>query len=551
MAKQLSMKQQIYQQIANKQVQEVLNQQREKEKAKLMADFDAWQKQQQDPEKLIADFNSWKASQNPQPAPIKQSTVNEVKTEAAPKQQIPSLEDFFTPTTASGKNINKESAKYIQRKEKERELAAKNSKEAIAQKIVENKEVKPFVPETNIEDQNSVNDYRKALLGGTDTERTKKNETISNKKQEIKETEVQKQMSAIPESAIEQYAQSKDISIDDARAEVEEAMRKANAMNTTIAPTNESKIDKETTEKAQALAAEQKRKSNQKQFTPYESFLEANGKALADIVNGPVYLAGKATGTGWDLIGDQKREEYAQSKEQHPVASNLGTMTGMAEGAWALGGGAAGRKLAAKGLPDVADIFAEKGLGAAIKQIAKNAGKDIIKTDLATDILPTLANDIAEGKSAPEVAGNTVLNTLMNYGFNSIGDIVSLGKALKDVNASPIPNIADADNIIKNASEQADEAAQNIDDIARQIQKTDTSDNLNYNKVVDGKAPKEYIDPADKALSDPNIVKTHTPEQIEDMKAYVNSTDSKLLEYIDDARNKYRWPSVRQKRRGA
>ena len=77
MAKKVSMKQQIYQQIANKQVEQVLNQQREQQNAQLMADFDNFMKQQQNPEALMADFNSWK-QQNAAPQP---------------RQSIPSIAD--------------------------------------------------------------------------------------------------------------------------------------------------------------------------------------------------------------------------------------------------------------------------------------------------------------------------------------------------------------------------------------------------------------------------------------------------------------------------
>ena len=50
--------------------------------------------------------------------------------------------------------------------------------------------------------------------------------------------------------------------------------------------------------------------------------------------------------------------------------------------------------------------------------------------------------------------------------------------------------------------------------------------------------PKKLIDPAEKALADPDLTSKHTPEEIADMRAYVDSTDSKLLQYISDAKNK-------------
>lgn len=165
MAKQ-SFKNTIYQQITNSQVQKAVKEQRDQD-FKMAQDLIAQYQPTNDDMAMAQNLIAQYQQPAPQPTPIKQTTVNEVKAESAPTQQIPSIEDFFKVKTASGKDVNKESAKFIQRREKERELASKNSKEEIAKKIVENKEVKPFVPETNIEDQNSVNDYRKNLLGKT------------------------------------------------------------------------------------------------------------------------------------------------------------------------------------------------------------------------------------------------------------------------------------------------------------------------------------------------------------------------------------------------
>ena len=440
------------QSIANSQVQQALNQQREEQTAKLMADFDSWQKQQQDPAQLMADFDAWKSSQNQQPTqtiPSIADTQPKRDLQAEAKEYFANVRKERREEKARNLAFKNNAEDYLRQQQEENELASmstKRSKEEIAKKAVEDKEVKPFVPEANIKDQNSVNDYRKALLSGADTEKAKKTEAVLGDKREV---ETQKQLNAIPESAIEQYAQQKGISVDAARAEVEEAIRKANIGNTTIAPTNAAKIDQEATEEAQALIAEQKRLANQKQYTPYESFTGNMSKAVTDVVNGPVYLAGKLTGNDWDLYNDRQREEIANMREQHPTASNVGTMAGMALAAYGAGGGTGGRALAQEGLPTAAEAFnaaqgeallngATKGaanltgLNVAGRQIASNAAKDLLKTDLATDIIPTLANDIAEGKSAKEVALNTALNTGLNFGFNSIGDVASLYKPLKN-----------------------------------------------------------------------------------------------------------------------
>ena len=100
-----SVKSQIYQSIANSQVQQVMAQKREQEIAQLQASFDAWNKQQDEIANLQAQYDSWLAEQ-PQAQPVQQATVNQVKEIPKLRNQI-DLEDFFTPKTANGENINK------------------------------------------------------------------------------------------------------------------------------------------------------------------------------------------------------------------------------------------------------------------------------------------------------------------------------------------------------------------------------------------------------------------------------------------------------------
>ena len=124
MAKQ-SWKQQMYEQIANSQVQQVIAQQRADQ---LQNDFANWQKQQNDIAQLQASFAEWKNSQ-PTPEPIQPvqtapvQTVKRVKEEA---KTIPSLEDYFRPKTLSGRDINKETANYLQRENYQREQQKEN-----------------------------------------------------------------------------------------------------------------------------------------------------------------------------------------------------------------------------------------------------------------------------------------------------------------------------------------------------------------------------------------------------------------------------------------
>ena len=115
-----SLKQQIIQSMVQKAIQ--ANQQ--EDSAKIRADFANWQEQQMDPAKIQADFANWQKSQVQAP-PIQQKTVNEVK-------QIPTLEktidinDYLTPKTVSGKNVNASAAKSINRESYQRQQQEEN-----------------------------------------------------------------------------------------------------------------------------------------------------------------------------------------------------------------------------------------------------------------------------------------------------------------------------------------------------------------------------------------------------------------------------------------
>ena len=201
MAKKVSIQDQIYQSIVNSQVQQAYKNMRDQDYQMAQNLISQYQPTQDDytmAQNLIAQYQpAPQPTAQPVAEPVKQATVNEVKAKSTPKttQQIPSIADYFRPKTASGKDINKEAAKFIGREsyarqqQEENMLAsesAKRSKEETAKKIVENKTVDKFVPQANIPDQNNVNDYRKALLAGTDVNKGQP-EVLSNKRTELDE----------------------------------------------------------------------------------------------------------------------------------------------------------------------------------------------------------------------------------------------------------------------------------------------------------------------------------------------------------------------------
>lgn len=451
-----SLKDQIYQSIAESQVRQVMEQKRQQEITQLQNDYNAWLKQQEDIEKLQRDFEAWKA-QNPEQAAADLQTANDIiaqnkPQESAPKapvqksQQIPSLS---APKQEKRFNTAKEKAEFVaDRKKYLNELRATKANGTDV-----NKQTADYL---NSEDRKKQLESMTSdnVLG------TKRNtpELIPDQ---------------IPDEVINQYAQKNGLSADQARAEIEQQISKAKAMgNTSLKPASDVTIDQEKTAQAQAEVAEQKRKAAQKKQNPWEAALNNAGDAIAGIVAGPVRLAGKALGKDWDLVGDRVRQNVAEANEQHPVASSLGRIAGMAAGAYMLGGGAGGRALSANGAPTAGEALKAgyedallnggtkaqailNGAGAAARQLGANTLRDM-PIDLATDIIPTLANDVAEEKSTEEIVKNTLLNTAINGGLNAVGDIASLAK--------PIGNIMGA-NGVKNAPNALNDVLNVVDDI--------------------------------------------------------------------------------------
>lgn len=206
------------------------------------------------------------------------------------------------------------------------------------------------------------------------------------------------------------------------------------------------KIDEDTTAKLQAASAENARKRAQKKFSSGEAFMEYIGKPTYDIANMPVALAGKVTGNDWSLYSDAQKQNLKAAKEQHPFASGLGNFAGMVIASnWARGGTSTPVGASAA---DVYNALKDKAIlngatkGKAIAQAVKGAIPTVLKRaandmkyDTIVDILPTLVNDIVEGeKTTGQIIKDNGWNVALNYGTNTIGDILGLAKAIKNTN---------------------------------------------------------------------------------------------------------------------
>lgn len=434
-------KQQMYEQILTKQLYGAPPT-REEGIAKLQADYDAWNERQQGIAKLQTDYDSWLNEQKKAQQPVKAPKVETVK---APVQQTPTLK--------------------------------KNKVETIAPKSEEKKylthaDVIPSLNKKSVEKQTQMN--KVAQNNAASVAKIAKQLGVS-------EDEVKQRMTA-PKQELNAY--------------------------------NEKKIDKNTTESMQKAASEKKRKAAQKKYNPWEAFTGRFAKATTDIVNAPLAIAGKLTGKDLSIYNDAQKQEFKDIQEQHPVASTAGDLAGMAFAAYALGGGSKGTAVP-KGNVTSGQVFkalrddailngATKGrataqaLKGALPTLAANAASNM-PTDFAVDIIPTLANDIAEGeKSNKQIVRDTLLNTGINAGFNAIGDIASLGKAMKN-SGNPITaddafranalegyeklkNYEKADDVAKTVGAQVNAPKTIMPEGKIYLDDTDLSDYLNSGK---------------------------------------------------------------------
>lgn len=539
MAKQQSWKQQMYQSIANSQVQQVMQQQRDQGIAQLQAEFDAWQKQQNDIAQLQAEYDSWYAQNNPQP--VQSAPVQTVK--AAPKQEakqeaIPSLADFFKPTTANGKDVNKEAAiSQAEEREKIQEQKAKR-KEAINNTLnmLGTDDFKDMSKKGKaqgvIEQRKAENEAIEKQIAGLDTYNTDNLPQLTD-----------------DQKALEEQILNADRYVENAPKErwnnrFLTKQEKASAINNTTQADVDRWLSPETklTQKekgiARAYAAAELAKipTNASTHQPnvqteeekqhYRDMVEIMNKtnpvssAMTGFVELPFNLvdmvgdAGRAasnqiSGLGaavTDKLGItegaaqrnneriQAANESANAKEE-TFRRSIGNAQTQYPGAYT-GGKIAGQVTAYALTNPVFDGIAE-GAGVT-NQLAKffiNQGAQNAQ-DLALDTAPLVKQLMSDGSMSEEdkreVFNNVVLNALGNAGIGVVQEIPNIAKyAGGKIDARRVADEAfrqnvregadklarlagteDVDNIVRNATRQAEEATQNIENIARQMPET-------------------------------------------------------------------------------
>ena len=464
MAKQ-SWKQQMYQSIANSQVQQVMQQQRDQGIAQLQAEFDAWQKQQNDIAQLQAEYDSWYAQNNPQPA--QSAPVQTVK--AAPKQEsIPSIADFFKPTTASGRDLNKETANRQQREDYQR------------QQQFEQMEAEGNRPTYG----NGLNTGIKQLdLSAIQNEMNK----AASQQKEQQNEDLERQILNADRYVVDNAPQLTD---------------EQKALEEQIANFGEYQVNKSDPEKGKKKLAAFGWGVSKIPFLASElianglvdageSLGQAGAVALDDLTGHHDDHANlEKVNNYWDAKREQvedniqwMKDSQKESEEENPLAYGAGKLTTQAalyfltnplfdKVGTALGTGAS----------NLASTLGATEKGAKVAgKVASVLGNQVGQNlqDVALDTLPRYNELKARGMSDDEI--NEILgkearnNAIGNAVFGGIGEIPTLAKWLKNKNVST-PQLEDVDNFVKTITRQSEQATQNIQDISKQI--PEISDNI-------------------------------------------------------------------------
>lgn len=216
--------------------------------------------------------------------------------------------------------------------------------------------------------------------------------------------------------------------------------------------------------------------------------------------------------------------------------------------------------------------------------------------DLAADTLPQIAQNVQSGMSASEVAKEAGKNIAGNVAWNAVGE--GVGEGLKrlptlsdlvrkgqnvakqelpmlgnmgELSAADIADLTeqaaksanDVANVAKQGAESVTAASRSVSDILSSDATNKEIDNIISDptlrtefKQITGKqltgskadmrnavkqgiadGTKKVTDPVEKALLDPDVAKTHTPEQIKQMQEYLGATDQRIINYANEVRS--------------
>ena len=167
-----------------------------------------------------------------------------------------------------------------------------------------------------------------------------------------------------------------------------------------------------------------------------------------------------------DSIDASNQAAIENARKQNPILTTAGEFGGMI-GMYGLTNPVFDGAAAALG--------ATSGLGRfAANQVGQNA------QDLVLDTIPMLKDYMADGSLSDEEKAELAKNVGFNVAGNLVPGLIGEGLSRFKNARNAVENIApDVDNVVRNATRQAEEAAQNIDNLANQIPEVDPTTSIN------------------------------------------------------------------------
>lgn len=521
MAKQ-SWKQQMYQQIANSQVQQVMQQQREQ-------DFQLAQS-------LIAQYQpnnddlALAQSLISQNQPVQTAPVQTVK-KAAPKQEsIPSLADFFKPTTASGKDLNKEAANRQQREDYQK------------QQQLEQMEAEGNRPTYGNGLNTGINQLDLSAI------QNEMNKAASQQKEQQNE-DLERQILNADRYVVDNAPQLTD---------------EQKALEEQIANFDEYQVNKSDPEKGKKKLAAFGWGVSKIPFLASEfianglvdageSLGQAGAVALDDLTgHHDDHQNLEKVNDYWNAKRDQVadniqwvHDSQRQSEEENPLAYGAGKFATQAalyavtnplfDKVGSVAGAGAGKLASALGASGKTAKVAAKAASIAGNQIGQNL------QDVALDTIPRYNELKALGMSDDVIKDTLVKEGLINAGGNAFfGAVSELPGLVKKLGNKPMPQLEDVDNVVRNATRQAEEATQNIENIAKQMPETPIEDvtgaiegsPFDVTRAVKDTSTAEKVDSALKVIAAPI-------DNLEASGAMKNVADAKALQKWEDLKKAY------------
>ena len=459
------------------------------------ADYDAWLKSQPPQiddgymQQVQADYDAWLNSQpqpTPQPTVQKSQSVQQIPS-IKTKAPTPDLSTWFSPKSASGRDINKEAAAKITNDvQKKKEANTYGDLDSALESLAQQKGI-------STEEAKRIYD-----MGSGKAQITSRGDSVYNRKAAedmLNQERMQKYLDPNKKLTEQEKRQAREV----ARKVLDSYELRSGGV-----PVLDNEKDRQLYADATNLLNKTSKVANFSEgfLDPYlrvaktvrDTVVPGTDKALEGIasVSDNLGITDNAKEKALGNIAQRQTLRNAIDESNKKAVQNATT-----QNPWITTGGKFAGNVSQYMLTNPLFDGAAAALGASsragkflVNQLGQNA------QDMVLDTLPTLKEYLSDGNISEEEKNNLVSGMLWNAGGNLVPGLIGEGvTSYKNAKAAK-KALEGADDIVEAATKQAEEAAQNIDDIAKQMPEQSTttikkSMNKAPNKYPEGKM---YID---------------------------------------------------------